>query len=86
MMRSADFPRAREDYFVFAYDCSAAHGMYADFVSALSDNALPAVTFNEVKESVDVIIDFSSPAVLKDELAWAQKRNIPVVLASTICL
>lgn len=50
-----------------------------------ASNELPPIytSFNEVKESVDVIIDFSSPAVLKDELAWAQKRNIPVVLAST---
>ena len=39
--------------------------------------------FNEVKEKVDVVIDFSSPAVLKDELIWAVKNNCPVVLAST---
>lgn len=39
--------------------------------------------FNEVKEQVDVIIDFSSPAVLKDELLWAVKNGCPVVLAST---
>lgn len=47
--------------------------------------ALPPVypSFNDVKESVDVIIDFSSPAVLKDELDWAVKHNVPVVLAST---
>lgn len=54
-------------------------------VDLTASNGLPPIytSFNEVKESVDVIIDFSSPAVLKDELAWAQKRNIPVVLAST---
>ncbi len=54
-------------------------------VDLTASNELPPIytSFNEVKESVDVIIDFSSPAVLKDELAWAQKRNIPVVLAST---
>lgn len=48
-------------------------------------NALPPVyaTFNDVKEKVDVIIDFSSPAVLSDELAWAVKNNCPVVLAAT---
>jgi len=39
--------------------------------------------FNKVKEDVDVIIDFSSPAVLKDELDWAVKKGCPVVLAST---
>ena len=40
-------------------------------------------TFVEVKEKVDVIIDFSSPAVLKGELDWAVKNNVPVVLGST---
>lgn len=40
-------------------------------------------TFCEVKEKVDVIIDFSSPAVLHDELEWAIKNNVPVVLGST---
>lgn len=40
-------------------------------------------SFNNVREKVDVIIDFSSPAVLKSELDWAVKHNCPVVLAST---
>ena len=40
-------------------------------------------TFGDVKEKVDVIIDFSSPAVLKSELDWAVKNNVPVVLGST---
>lgn len=46
---------------------------------------LPPVyaSFNEVEEEVDVIIDFSSPAVLRNELEWAVKNNIPVVLAAT---
>ena len=39
--------------------------------------------FLAVKEKVDVIIDFSSPAVLKSELGWAVKNGCPVVLAST---
>lgn len=39
--------------------------------------------FKDVKEKVDVIIDFSSPAVLYDELDWAEKHSVPVVLAST---
>ena len=49
------------------------------------NEGLPPVyaSFNEVKESVDVIIDFSSPAVLKDELEWATAHGVPVVLATT---
>jgi 4-hydroxy-tetrahydrodipicolinate reductase len=40
-------------------------------------------TFNDVVEKPDVIIDFSSPAVLASELAYATGNAIPVVLAST---
>lgn len=40
-------------------------------------------SFSDVKEKVDVIIDFSSPAALKDELDWAVKNNVPAVLAAT---
>lgn len=40
-------------------------------------------SFDEVKEKVDVIIDFSSPSVLKSELDFAVKNNVPVVLAAT---
>lgn len=39
--------------------------------------------FNDVCEDVDVVVDFSSPAVLTDELGWAIKHNVPVVLAAT---
>lgn len=48
-------------------------------------NGLPPVytAFDRVKERVDVIIDFSSPAALKDELLWAEKKKIPVVLGAT---
>lgn len=48
-------------------------------------SALPPIytAFNKVKERVDVIIDFSSPAALKDELLWAEKHKCPIVLAST---
>ena len=48
-------------------------------------SALPPVyaSFDAVCEKVDVIIDFSSPAVLKSELDWAVKHNCPVVLAAT---
>lgn len=40
-------------------------------------------SFNEVKVAPDVIIDFSSPAVLKSELEYAVKNKVAVVLAST---
>ena len=40
-------------------------------------------SFENVKEKVDVIIDFSSPAVIKSELDWAVKNKVPAVLAST---
>lgn len=39
--------------------------------------------FNQVAERPDVIIDFSSPAALEDELCYAETNNIPVVLATT---
>ncbi len=40
-------------------------------------------SFGGVKENVDVIIDFSSPKVIREELSWAVKHNVPAVLAST---
>lgn len=40
-------------------------------------------SFNDVIEQIDVVIDFSSPDALKDELDWAVKHGVPVVLAST---
>jgi 4-hydroxy-tetrahydrodipicolinate reductase len=47
-------------------------------------NGLPVyTTFSEVKQKPDVIIDFSSPAILHDELAYAVKNNVPLVLGST---
>lgn len=39
--------------------------------------------FNGVKEKVDVIIDFSSPAVLQAELDWARSQGCAVVLGAT---
>lgn len=39
--------------------------------------------FEDVKEKVDVILDFSSTAALKAELGWAVKRGVPAVLAAT---
>ena len=53
----------------------------------ISNNAKVSVpvykSFEDIKEKADVIIDFSSPAALKGELAWAVKHNTPVVLAAT---
>lgn len=47
-------------------------------------DALPVYrTFGEVKEQVDVVIDFSSPAALEEELEWAAKKDVPVVLGAT---
>lgn len=39
--------------------------------------------FSSVKESVDVIIDFSSPVGLRERLEFAKQRDIGIVLAST---
>lgn len=45
---------------------------------------MPVYTsFSDVKQPVDVIIDFSSPAVLNGELEYAIKNKIPAVLATT---
>lgn len=40
-------------------------------------------SFKNINEKVDVVIDFSSPAVLKSELEWAKEKKAAVVLAST---
>lgn len=40
-------------------------------------------SFETVSEKPDVIIDFSSPAALDGELAYAEKFKVPVVIAST---
>ena len=49
-------------------------------VDLAAKERLPPVytAFNDVKESVDVIIDFSSPAVLDAELEWAIGHKCPV--------
>ncbi len=39
--------------------------------------------FKDIKEKVDVIIDFSSPAALAGELEYATKNTIPAVIAAT---
>lgn len=40
-------------------------------------------SFSEVKESADVIIDFSHPSALDSILEYSRKNNIPAVLATT---
>jgi len=54
-------------------------------VDVAACDGLPPVysSFNGVKEEIDVIIDFSSPAALKGELEFAVKNKKPVVLAAT---
>lgn len=47
------------------------------------DNVKVYKTFKEITEKPDVIIDFSSPAVLSDELEYAVKNNVPAVIGST---
>lgn len=48
------------------------------------EGKIPVYTsFDKVKEKVDVVIDFSSPAALRGELDWAVKNNVPVVIAAT---
>jgi len=40
-------------------------------------------SFNDIKEKVDVIIDFSHPTLLDNLLEFAIKNKIPVVIATT---
>ncbi len=40
-------------------------------------------TFGEIKETADVIIDFSNPALLDSMLAFSEGKKIPVVIATT---
>ena len=40
-------------------------------------------SFNDIKESADVIIDFSHPSVLDGLLAYSQQNKIPAVIATT---
>ncbi len=39
--------------------------------------------FDEIKESADVVIDFSSASGLEERLAFCEKRNLGIVLGST---
>lgn len=40
-------------------------------------------TFGEIKETADVIIDFSNPALLDSMLAYSKQNKVPVVIATT---
>lgn len=40
-------------------------------------------SFAEVSDEYDCVIDFSHPAVLKSELAWADKSGVPLILCTT---
>ncbi len=69
-------------------DIAATEGMeVAAGVDALPDarqNPFPVyATFDEVKETADVIIDFSRPAALPSLLQFAQDKNMGAVLATT---
>ncbi len=39
--------------------------------------------FQDIKETADVIIDFSHPSVLENLLAYSQRKQIPAVIATT---
>lgn len=53
-------------------------------VHAPANCALPVYpSFDGIKESVDVIVDFSSPAILEKELEYAVTNAVPVVLGAT---
>lgn len=52
----------------------------------VSDASLPFPvysSFKSITEKADVIIDFSAPATLKDELDFAVEKKLPVVLCAT---
>ena len=53
----------------------------ATIVSPGSDQHLASL--QEVDTPVDVVIDFSNPALLGDVLAFGKEKNIPLVIATT---
>lgn len=61
-------------------DCEIVAGV--DLNTNSSDFPIYA-DFKEVKEQVDVIIDFSNPALLDSILAFSTEKNIPAVIATT---
>ncbi len=55
-----------------------------DLIENLTDDSFPIYSsFNSIKEEVDVVIDFSNPSSLDNELEWAIKTCTPVVLCPT---
>ena len=51
---------------------------------AKGEKAYPVYScFVDVKEDVDVIVDFSNPLVLDDMLAFAIERKLPVIICTT---
>ncbi len=51
---------------------------------AQKDGDVPVyASFDDIKESADVVIDFSSPKALRGELEWAKVTGCACVLAST---
>ncbi len=62
-------------------DCKVVCGV--DITPAKNGLVPVYASFNEVKEKVDAVIDFSAPCVLKAELQWACAAGCPVVLATT---
>ncbi len=55
-----------------------------DLIENLIDETFPVYSsFEEIKEEVDVVIDFSSPSSLDKELDWAKKTSTPIVLCPT---
>lgn len=62
-------------------DCQIAVGV--DLRNDLTTDYPIYSDINDVKEKVDVIIDFSNPALLNDILDYSIKNNVPAVLATT---
>ncbi len=54
-----------------------------DIKAGESQNTPIYARFNDVKEKVDVVIDFSSPACLESEMEYCVKNKIPAVIATT---
>lgn len=61
----------------------------AKVVCGVDINPLPSLgapvhaSFDEVKEHVDAVIDFSSPACIEGELEFCKKNGVPAVIAAT---
>ncbi len=58
-------------------------GESALFDSALAIDPKLGSSFADQPERADVVIDFSTPAALMDELAFCRREGLPLVLATT---